>query len=85
MHRRQWQLPTESEPMPNDEEIKQNLFDVKNAVAQQRLEGLMPSREVVIDLERAAYGEITISEVIANISMRHRAVFGWQGAIVGDQ
>ena len=58
--------------MPNDEEIKQNLFDVKNAVAQQRLEGLMPSREAVSDLERAAYGEITISKVIANISMRHR-------------
>ena len=72
MHRRQWQPPTESEPMPNDEEIKQNLFDVKNAVAQQRLEGLTPSLDVVTDLERAAYGEITISEVIANISMRHR-------------
>ena len=58
--------------MPNDEEIKQNLFDVKNAIAQQRLEGLTPSREVVSDLERAAHGEITVSEVIANISMRHR-------------
>ncbi len=58
--------------MPNDEEIKQNLFDVKNAVAQQRLERLMPSLDVVTDLERAAYDEITISEVIANISMRHR-------------
>jgi len=57
--------------MPNDEEIKQNLFDVKNAVAQQRLEGLTPSLDVVTDLERAAYGEITISEVIANIKMRH--------------
>ncbi len=58
--------------MPNDEEIKQNLFDVKNAVAQQRLERLMPSLDVVTDLERAAYGEMTISEVIANISTRHR-------------
>ena len=58
--------------MPNDEEIKQNPFDVKNAVAQQRLEGLTPSLDVVTDLERAAYGEMTISEVIANISMRHR-------------
>jgi len=43
--------------MPNDEEIRQNLFDVKNAVAQQRLEGLMPSHIVVSDLERAAHGE----------------------------
>ncbi len=58
--------------MPNDEEIRQNLFDVKNAIAQQRLEGLMPSREVVSDLERAAHGEITVGEVIANIGMRHR-------------
>ena len=46
--------------------------DVKNAIAQQRLEGLMPSREVVSDLARAAYGEITVGEVIANIGKRHR-------------
>ncbi len=59
--------------MPDDEEIRQNLFDVKNAIAQQRLEGLMPSREVVSDLERAAHGEITVGEVIANIGKRHRA------------
>ena len=58
-------------PMPNDEEIRQNLFDVKNAIAQQRLEVLTPSREVVSDLERAAHGEITMSEVIANIGKRH--------------
>ena len=32
----------------------------------------MPSREVVSDLERAAHGEITVSEVIANIGKRHR-------------
>ena len=48
--------------MPTDEEIKQNLFDVKNTIAQLRLEGLTPSPEVVSDLERAAYGEITVSE-----------------------
>ena len=58
--------------MPNDEEITQNLFDVKNAIAQQRLEGLTPSREVVDDLERAARGEIPVGEVIANIGQRHR-------------
>ena len=33
--------------MPNAEEIGQNLFDVKNAIAQQRLEGLKLSRKVV--------------------------------------
>ena len=58
--------------MPDDEEIRQNLFDVKNAIAQQRLEGLTPSREVVSDLERAARGEMTVREVIANIGKRHR-------------
>lgn len=58
--------------MPNDEEIRQNLFDVKNAIAQQRLEGLTPSREVVDDLERAARGEIPVREVIANIGQRHK-------------
>lgn len=58
--------------MPDDDEIKQNLFDVKNAIAQQRLEGLTPSREVVNDLERAARGEITVREVIVNIGNRHR-------------
>ena len=58
--------------MPNDEEIRQNLFDVQNAVAQQRLEGLAPSREVVSDLERAARGEMTVREVIVNIGKRYR-------------
>jgi hypothetical protein len=58
--------------MPNDEEIRQNLFDVKNAIAQQRLAGLTPSREVASDLERAAHGEITVREVISNIGKRHR-------------
>jgi hypothetical protein len=32
----------------------------------------MPSREVVSDIERAAYGEITAGDVIANIGKRHR-------------
>ena len=58
--------------MPNDQEIKQNLFDAKNAASQQRLEGLTPSREVLSILERAAYGEITVSAVIASIGKRHR-------------
>jgi hypothetical protein len=58
--------------MPNDEEIRQNLFDVQNAIAQQQLEGLRPSRDVVNDLECAARGEITVSEVIANIGKRHK-------------
>lgn len=59
-------------PMLSDEEIRQNLFDVKNAIAQQRIEGLMPSHEVVSELERVAHGEMTVREVIANIGNRHR-------------
>ncbi|MGD0961106.1 MAG: antitoxin VbhA family protein [Methylomonas sp.] len=49
-----------------------NLFDVQNAIAQQRLEGLTPSREVIEDLERAARGVISVREVVANIGKRHR-------------
>lgn len=58
--------------MVNNEKIAQNLFDVRNAVAQQRLEGLTPSPEVISDLERAARGEIGVREVISNIGQRHR-------------
>jgi len=58
--------------MPNDDTIKQKLFDVKNAIAQQRLEGLTPSAELASDLERAAQGEISVQEVISNIGKRHR-------------
>ena len=58
--------------MPDDEEIRQNLFDVQNVITQLRLEGLTHSREVVNDLERAARGEIPVREVIANIGKRHR-------------
>jgi hypothetical protein len=60
-----------AQPMPDDAAIKQNLFDVRNAIAQQRIEGLTPSREVVRDLERAARGEIPVREVVANIGKRH--------------
>ncbi len=51
---------------------KDNLWAVENAVAQQRLEGLEPSQAVVFDLERAARGEISINDVIANIGKRFR-------------
>jgi hypothetical protein len=58
--------------MPDDEEIRQNLFDVQNVITQLRLEGLTHSREVVNDLERVARGEIPVREVIANTGKRHR-------------
>ncbi len=51
---------------------KKNLWAVENAIAQQRLEGLEPSQEVISDLERAARGEVTVKEVIANIGKRFR-------------
>lgn len=50
----------------------EHFWAVDNAIAQQRLEGLEPSRAVVLDLERAARGEITIGDVIANINQRFR-------------
>lgn len=56
--------------MLTDDEIRNNLFHAKNAIAQQRLEGLEPSCEVVSDLERVACGEITVQDVIANIGKR---------------
>lgn len=52
--------------------IGQNRWAIENAIAQQRLEGLEPSRAVVDDLERAAHGEISIDDVIANIEKRFR-------------
>jgi hypothetical protein len=59
--------------MPDDEEIRQNLFDVQNAIAQQRLEGLTHSREIVSDLERNARGEIPVREV----TLPHFGVGKW--------
>ena len=50
----------------------QGPWAVDNAIAQQRLEGLEPSLEVIADLRRAAHGEMAIPEVIANIKKRFR-------------
>lgn len=57
--------------MPSPQDIERNLAAVANAIAQQRLEGLEPSSEVVADLRRAARGEITVNEVLANLGRRH--------------
>lgn len=56
--------------MPN--EAIHNSWAIENAIAQQRLEGLEPSPEVIADLRRAAQGKMAISEVIANIEKRFR-------------
>ena len=51
-------------------EIKRNMAAVANAIANQRLEGVEPSRAVVFDLTRAAHGEIPVDVVLANINKR---------------
>ena len=58
--------------MPNAQELQWNLEAAQNAIAQQRLEGLTPSADLVLDLERAARGEITVNDVIRNIAKRHQ-------------
>lgn len=55
--------------MPNNI-TKKKLWAIENAIAQQRLEGLEPSQEVVSDVHRVARGEITIEDAIANIGKR---------------
>ncbi len=52
------------------QEKNKSFWTVDNAVAQQDLEGLEPSRDVISDLERAAHGEMTVNEVISNINKR---------------
>lgn len=51
-------------------ELERRMVAVENAVAQQELSGLTVSTETVDDLYRAARGEITSEEVIANIHSR---------------
>jgi hypothetical protein len=53
-----------------DKITKKKLWAIENAIAQQRLEGLEPSKEVVSDVHRVARGEITIEDAIANIGKR---------------
>jgi len=43
---------------------------IENAIAQQRLEGLEPSPQVIADLRRVEQGEMTFAQVIANIKKR---------------
>jgi Antitoxin VbhA len=47
-------------------EVERNLRAVEHAIAQQRLEGLTVSESTVEDMRRAARGEISDDEVIAN-------------------
>ncbi|MGB9154538.1 MAG: antitoxin VbhA family protein [Alphaproteobacteria bacterium] len=54
-----------------DSEILKNQRAVEHAIAQQRLEGLVVTPETVADLNRAANGEILISNVIDNLYARY--------------
>lgn len=49
-----------------------------NAIAQQRFEGLLPSKEVIEDLKHVINGQLTIDDVIANIGRRYHdaQIFG---------
>jgi len=51
-------------------ELEQRMLAVDNAIAQQELEGLTVSQATIQDMRRAARGEITDDEVIANIYAR---------------
>jgi hypothetical protein len=55
----------------SEREIDWNMKCVKDAVAQQRLEGLEPSKEGIADLERVARGEMTFDELMENTKRRY--------------
>jgi hypothetical protein len=56
--------------MLSENEIQKNLMAFENAVAQQRLEILEPSKKAISELERAVRGEISISKVLQGIKKR---------------
>jgi hypothetical protein len=57
-------------PRFTEEEIRRNMRDVADAIAQQELEGLTVPQETVDDLKRVARGEIDTDEVRRNIQRR---------------
>jgi len=56
--------------MTREQRISQKLKAVENAVAQQRLEGLVVPPDIIAKMERAAKGEIGIEEGIRNTVRR---------------
>jgi hypothetical protein len=56
--------------MFTDCELRERQHAVVNAVASQRLEGLEPDPRTVADLERAAAGELDISDVLRILKER---------------
>ena len=60
--------------MNEEQKVSQRLKAVENAVAQQRLEGLEVSPDVVEEMKRAARGEIEIEEGIRNTLRKYTHV-----------
>ncbi|MDL2321617.1 hypothetical protein LJC47_04670 [Desulfosarcina sp. OttesenSCG-928-B08] len=57
--------------MLSEQEIELNMRYVRNAIAQQRLEGLEVPEETVNDLKRVARGELTVEEGLRNVAIRY--------------
>ena len=58
----------------SEDDLAWRMLSVENAVAQQQLEGLTVSSDTIEDMKRAARGEITSEEVIANIYARLKLI-----------
>lgn len=56
--------------MPTNIDLKAREAAVANALANQRLAGLEPDAQVVLDLQRFARGECEINEVLNNLKAR---------------
>ena len=56
--------------MLNKNEVEKDLKALENALAQQHLEGLKPSKQVISELERVAHGEIALSKVLKDFKKR---------------
>lgn len=56
--------------MPTAHDLNERRRAVVNAVASQRLEGLEPDARTVVDLERAATGELSVADVLRTLHAR---------------
>jgi hypothetical protein len=55
-----------------EQETQRNMWAVAHAIAQHELEGFKVPPSVVVDLHRAARGEITTDDIIRNIYRRFK-------------
>ena len=54
----------------SEQEIKERYEAVANAIATQHLEGLTVDAQTVLDLDKAARGELTVSDLIVRAHQR---------------